>query len=210
MTALELDTVLFAPVGAQPLKPLGALAAFDQRVAMTQLAIAGERGFQVSLADAPQPGGKPNYTLETLRELQAQAGSECRLFCLMGADSFANLRAWRGAAEIPFAASLVVASRPGEDLGEIGSLLPEGVALLEESANTGVRRGVAVCKYLLQNRLGQTAPFYLLSGVYVDISASQIRAMLRSGGGDPASNGLLPSAVADYLRSHAIYRDLPE
>ncbi|MGB7984809.1 MAG: adenylyltransferase/cytidyltransferase family protein, partial [Terracidiphilus sp.] len=30
--ALALDTVLFAPVGAQPLKPLGSTAAFAHRV----------------------------------------------------------------------------------------------------------------------------------------------------------------------------------
>src|ERR1700733_8002781 len=47
--ALELDTVLFAPVGAQPLKPQGSTASFDDRVQMTQLAIASEPGFEISL-----------------------------------------------------------------------------------------------------------------------------------------------------------------
>src|SRR5215469_14916173 len=51
--ALQLDRVLFAPVGAQPLKPKGSTASFEDRLAMTELAIAGERGFEVSLADAP-------------------------------------------------------------------------------------------------------------------------------------------------------------
>jgi len=41
--ALALDTVLFAPVGAQPLKPSGPSASFEHRLAMTRLAIAGER-----------------------------------------------------------------------------------------------------------------------------------------------------------------------
>ena len=67
LAALPLDTVLFAPVGAQPLKPAGSTASFDDRVEMTRLAIEGERAFRISLADAPRPNGKPNYTLETLR-----------------------------------------------------------------------------------------------------------------------------------------------
>ena len=67
--ALGLDTVLFAPVGAQPLKPVGSTASFEDRVAMTELAIAGEPGFAISLADAPKPSGAPNYTLETLQKL---------------------------------------------------------------------------------------------------------------------------------------------
>src|SRR5271157_1284328 len=67
--ALSLDTVLFAPVGTQPLKPHGSTAGFEDRVAMTKLAIAGEPGFAVSLADEPAPSGAPNYTLETLLRL---------------------------------------------------------------------------------------------------------------------------------------------
>ena len=41
--ALGLDTVLFAPVGAQPLKPLGSSASYEDRLALTRLAIAGDR-----------------------------------------------------------------------------------------------------------------------------------------------------------------------
>src|SRR5580704_16597420 len=61
--AFQLDKVLFAPVGTQPLKPEGSSASFEQRVAMTRLAIEAEAGFVVSLADAPKVTGEPNYTL---------------------------------------------------------------------------------------------------------------------------------------------------
>ena len=44
--ALELDTVLFAPVGAQPLKPQGSSAGFEHRLEMTRLAIASEPAFR--------------------------------------------------------------------------------------------------------------------------------------------------------------------
>src|SRR6516225_9261164 len=70
-SVLNLDLVFFAPVGAQPLKPLGTSAPFEHRVAMTELAIAGEPAFGVSLLDAPSPSGEPNYTLHTLERLQA-------------------------------------------------------------------------------------------------------------------------------------------
>ena len=92
--ALRLDRVLFAPVGAQPLKPEGSTAPVPARVAMTELAIAGEPGFEISLLDAPGAAGKPNYTLETLRALRAGLPAGGCLFCLMGADSFASLRRW--------------------------------------------------------------------------------------------------------------------
>src|SRR5580698_7863180 len=90
--ALSLDTVLFAPVGAQPLKSEGAAAGFEDRVEMTRLAIADEPGFALSLADAPNPSGEPNYTLETLDRLQSQLGADSALFLLIGADSLLDLK----------------------------------------------------------------------------------------------------------------------
>src|SRR3974390_698141 len=70
--ALDLDTVLFAPVGVQPLKPLGSTASFEDRVAMTALAIQGLPQFTISFADAPDPAGTPNYTIDTLVRLREQ------------------------------------------------------------------------------------------------------------------------------------------
>src|SRR6202165_3196279 len=98
-TALGLDLVLFAPVGAQPLKPNGSTAPFADRLAMTELAIVREPDFQISLADAPDAAGEPNYTLDTLRRLRGNLPPDGELFCLMGADSFIGLRKWRGGAE---------------------------------------------------------------------------------------------------------------
>ena len=71
-SALQLDTVLFAPVGVQPLKPLGSTASFEDRVAMTELAIKGLPQFAICFADAPDPTGEPNYTIDTLHRLEAQ------------------------------------------------------------------------------------------------------------------------------------------
>ncbi len=71
--AFALDAVLFAPVGMQPLKPEGSAASFEDRLAMTRLAIACEPGFEVSLVDAPRPAAgrksTPNYTIDTLEKL---------------------------------------------------------------------------------------------------------------------------------------------
>ena len=117
--ALGLDTVLFAPVGAQPLKPQGSTAGFADRLAMTRLAIAGEPGFAVSLADAPKSSGAPNYTLETLLGLRAELPAGQRSLLPHGRRLLSSLRRWHRAAEIPFAAPLIVASRPGQRLDEL-------------------------------------------------------------------------------------------
>jgi nicotinate-nucleotide adenylyltransferase len=209
--ALGLDTVLFAPVGAQPLKPLGSTASFADRLAMTRLALASEPGFAVSLADAPNPSGEPNYTLETLHRLRAKLPAGSALFCLMGADSFAGLRRWHGAAEIPFAASLIVASRPGQQLDDLKLALPKGLSI--EAVPGPNRSEVEVRAYQLRNQTGDSAPFYLLPGLEIEISASEIREQVRireqmdtNTGECTPGRALLPSAVSGYIRAHSLYR----
>jgi nicotinate-nucleotide adenylyltransferase len=205
--ALGLDTVLFAPVGAQPLKPKGSTASFADRLAMTKLAIAGDAGFAVSLADAPKPSGKPNYTLETLLGLQKELPAGSAIFCLMGADSFAGLKRWHRGAEIPFAASLVVASRPGERLDDLRSALPEGLTIEAARGPEESASGVEMRSYLLHNPHGQTSPFYVLPGLEVEISASEIREQAGEIlGARSAGCELLPEAVSEYIRVHGLYR----
>jgi nicotinate-nucleotide adenylyltransferase len=212
--AFRLNTVLFAPVGAQPLKPEGSSASFEQRVAMLRLAIEGEPGFAVSLADAPKPTGEPNFTLETLKELRVRLGADSALFCLMGADSFFALRRWHRAAEIPFVAPLIVASRPGEALSGLQEELPEGLTIEAEAAADKSESGVEVRIFSLMNRARERAPLYMLPGLHVEISASEIREGIREGirKGDSAQAGadgekaLLPGAVQEYVRAHGLYR----
>ena len=205
--ALGLDTVLFAPVGAQPLKPKGSTASFGDRLAMTELAIAADTGFRVSLADAPKLTGEPNYTLETLLGLRQELPAGSALFCLMGADSFAGLKRWHRGAEIPFAAQLVVASRPGERLDDLRSDLPEGLAIEAAAGAEVSASGVELRSYLLHNPHGQTTPFYVLAGLEVEISASEIREQAGEIlGTRGAGRELLPEAVSEYIRAHGLYR----
>lgn len=198
--ALNLDTVLFAPVGAQPLKPQGSTAGFEDRLSMTQLAIAGEAGFEVSHIDAPRPGFAPNYTLETLERLCKELPNGTQLFCLMGADSFFGLRHWHRATEIPFAATLIVASRPGQALSELEAALPEGLTLAdcEDCRKNG--HDLRSCR--LSDAAGRGAPFFLLPDLHVEISASAVRAQLNAG---PLAQGILPPTVRDYIAKHQLY-----
>ncbi len=195
--ALALDTVLFAPVGEQPLKPRGSTASFEDRVAMTRLAIAGKPGFELSLADAPRSSPEPNYTIDTLHRLRATLAPGAALFFLMGADSFRGLHNWRRGAEIPFAASLIVASRPGQPLLSLEASLPAGLTL--QPVETREKNGIEVRSFSLADAAGRQSSFYLLPGLDVEISASAIRA-----GQDFSAR--LPASVADYIRARHLYR----
>jgi nicotinate-nucleotide adenylyltransferase len=175
-------------------------------VAMTELAIRGLPNFAISFADVPDPSGEPNYTIDTLHRLQAQFFS-AQLFTLVGADSFLTLRRWYRGGEIPFVAPLIVASRPGQRLEDLAGILPDGITIHEEATQPGTNKESLLKVFTLRNPAGVTAPFYLLPGLEIEISASEIRENV-SAAVDRlcAGHDLLPDAVCDYIATHGLYR----
>jgi nicotinate-nucleotide adenylyltransferase len=195
MTRLALDQVLVAPVGTQPLK--GAHSSFEDRLAMVRLAVAGEPGLVASSVDAPLPGARPNYTLATLQRLRRHLQPSDELFFLLGADSFLTLKRWHQCAELLLFCDFIVAGRPGFSLRQINDALPEGVE------NTGEYRESAFTRFVLAGPSGRQATLFLLPDLDQDISATEIRAALA--GGSEQQTVIAP-AVAEYIRSHALYR----
>ena len=128
----------------------------------------------------------------------------------MGADSFFSLRRWHRSAEIPFAAPLIVASRPGQRLDDLRVALPEGLTMDSAPGEEATSSGVVIRSCLLHNPAGESVPFYLLPGLNVEISASQLRDWMRDQvravpGNSMAGRELLPQAVFEYIRSHKLY-----
>jgi len=167
----------------------------------------------------------------------------------MGADSFAGFSRWHRAAEIPFVASLIVASRPGQFLDNLDSALPDGLmieavpalddlatAKLDQEGGVESEGGggfnprippikparalapeehhspaaIALHRYILRNPAGQQAPFYLLPGLHIDISASDIRDQIRNQALPSATAqnphpDLLPPPVLEYIRARNLY-----
>jgi nicotinate-nucleotide adenylyltransferase len=198
--ALHLDRVLFAPVGLQPLKPTGPSASFEDRVAMTRLAIANQPGFEVSLADAPRSGSTtPNFTVDTLTALRESLPQETTLFLLLGADSFRTLHHWHRAAEVPFLANLIVASRPNENLSNLAASLPPDIALdpVHEQALDQANR------YRLINNAGEQSLLTILPNLHYDISATQLRNQVH---GKAGSKPLLDPAVLAYIHRRHLYQ----
>jgi nicotinate-nucleotide adenylyltransferase len=205
--ALALDTVLFAPVGVQPLKPQGSTASFADRLAMTELAIQCEPNFAISLADSPVTDGGHNYTFDTLVRLRNGLAAGTKLYCLMGADSFLNLRSWHRAAEIPFAAPLIVAARPGQPLDDVTNSLPAGLSIDTPTSECRFADGVEILICAIRNSAGECAPFFLLPGLHVEVSATEIRHQVQAAVGRQCEGReLLPDRVREYIAAHGLYR----
>jgi nicotinate-nucleotide adenylyltransferase len=197
ITRLALDQVLVAPVATQPLKGGSGHSSFEDRLAMVRLAVAGEPGLVASDVDAPLPGSRPNYTIDTLRRLRKHLQPTDELFFLLGADSFLTLRRWHNCTELLLFCNFIVAGRPGFSLEQFNAALPKGVQ------NTGEARAAGFTRFTLAGPSGQSTELFLLADLDQDISATEIRAALAEG--SELETVLAPS-VAEYIRSHGLYR----
>jgi nicotinate-nucleotide adenylyltransferase len=204
--ALHLGRVLFAPVGVQPLKLAGLCTAssFEDRLAMIQIAIEGEQGFEISTLDAPVEGGKPNFTAETLEKLKALLGANSALFCLMGADSFLQLGRWHRAGELPFLAELIVAARPGEVLEPIEQHLPPGVELV--SGPLILEQG-QLQQWTVSDGEARRAAIMVMPDLDYEISATDLRKAIQVG--EPRllkGEELVSKKVLNYIQAHKLYQ----
>jgi nicotinate-nucleotide adenylyltransferase len=183
----SLDTIFFAPTGRQPLKPRGAIASFDDRLAMVALLCNAAQHdlpnarFMPSTLDAPRADGKPNYTIDTLTQLRAELQAQspkatpAELFVIIGADAFLDLRRWRDPDALLQAAEWIVVSRPGFSLTSLAPL-----ALTPE----------------------QNAKIHLLPEVQETASASEVRERLQAG---LDCSAFLTPEVIEYIRDHHLY-----
>ena len=195
---LALNEVLLAPVALQPLKGgASSHSSFADRLAMVRLAVADEPGLVATDIDAPLPGGGPNYTFDTLQRLRLVIRPTDHLFYLLGADSFLTLQRWHRSTELLLTCDCIVGGRPGFSLEQINAALPPGVN------NTGELRTAGFTRFTLTGAGGQSTHLFLLADLDQDISATEIRAALAAGA-EPQPK--LCPAVADYIRSHGLYR----
>ena len=119
--ALALDEVRWTPAG-QPWQKARAITPAAHRVAMVELAIAGEPRFRVERIEVERAGA--SYTLDTVLALAAREPAN-EWVLLIGQDQYAGLHTWRGWRELLALVTLAVANRPGA----IAAPAPEVLAM---------------------------------------------------------------------------------
>jgi nicotinate-nucleotide adenylyltransferase len=178
--ALSLDRILFVPAARPPHKLDEPITPAADRVAMVELAIAGNSSFAVSRIELDRDG--PSYTVDTLAELadEAARGGVARdLYFILSAEALVGLGSWHQPGRLLELARLAVVPRPGVPLPDadwLAANLPGGAASSERVA--------------------------CIDTVPLAHSSSDVRARARVG---RSIRYLVPPAVAAYIRDHRLY-----
>ena len=172
------EKIVFVPAKYSPLKDSFPKAGDDDRRKMIALAIAGNKKFELSNYELKKTG--PSYTLETVRQFQADYGSETLIYWLVGADSIDDLPRWCGIVELIDACNLSVMYRAGCDPPDFTRF----------TAIWGPQRVQKLQRNIIQTPL-------------IDISSTEIRNGLAVGR-DVAD--MLHPSVDDYIRKHNLYQ----
>jgi nicotinate-nucleotide adenylyltransferase len=176
---LGLERVLFIPAGQPPHKPDRDITAGAHRLAMVELAIAGNERFSADRIELDREG--PSYTVDTLEALCARAsidGGSPNLTLILSSEAFADLPTWRTPHRILELASVAVAPRDGYETAAPAFLDGEFAAF--------------------RHRITW------LDGPRIRLSASELRARAAAG---RSLRYLVPDAVALYIDDHALYRN---
>ena len=177
---LGLERVLFVPAGEPPHKPGREITPAKDRLAMVELAIAGNPRFAVGRLELDRPG--PSYTVDTLEALRADrvaGGMGADPVLVLSAEAFLGLMSWREPRRVLELARVVVAPRDGyPDAGP--DFLAEHLPDLADRAT-------------------------FLDGPRLRLSASELRARAASG---RSLRYLVPDAVSAYISDHGLYQNL--
>ncbi|WP_407670827.1 nicotinate-nucleotide adenylyltransferase [Parenemella sanctibonifatiensis] len=174
-----LDEVVFVPTGVPWQKKDRDVSLAEDRYLMTVIATASNPRFSTSRVDVERPGD--TYTVDTLKDLRAERGSDVDLFFITGADALSQILTWRGADELFDLAHFVGVSRPGVDLSEdtLAHLPEDKVTLLEIPA-------MAISSTACRERVHEGMPiWYLVPDGIVQYIAK--RGLYRGEGGPAVS-----------------------
>lgn len=158
----------------------------DHRVAMLKAAVEGEPGIVVDDRELYRDG--PSYTVDTLRSLRSEVGTDTTIYFVMGADAFCTLDQWYRWQEIIDLAHIVVLKRPGFPLGipdEMQSWMNDKTIVSGASPSDSPHGNVI---------------FLELEQVLV--SSTLVRRAIHQGS---STEEMLPAAVIQYIRCNSLY-----
>jgi len=187
---LHPDELRVIPTG-NPWQKEALKASSDQRIDMLQRAFEAQQlPITIDRQEIDREGA--TYSVETLRRLREELGSQTSIVFLLGADQLQRLDSWKNWQQLFDFAHICGATRPGYPLD--ASKLPEAVS--REFSN---RAGT-----IEQIRTTPNGLSFLAQDLAIDASATDIRAALKRG---EVPTSFVPSVVLDYIEQFHLYKD---
>ena len=187
----RIGRILFIPSYEPPHKAAGGAASPADRLRMVELAVRRRAGFEASALEVEARG--KSYSIRTLRRVR-RLYPGARLFFILGVDAFLDIGTWHQYEKVLDECYFLVTARPGFDLerarGVLGGRLREAVGPL---AGSGPLDAAAPPRFRA----------LLVPIAALDVSSTEVRDRVRRG--RPVT-GLVPPAVAAYIRQHQLYR----
>ncbi len=165
LSRIPLDRVLLMPAPQPPQKDSAGITRYEDRVEMVRLAIGSREGVELSLLEEFRRG--PSYTVELLERFRTSEGDEP--FLILGADSVADLPAWKDPEKILSLATLVVFARTGYSAhvpvpGEASVILFESPVI--DVSSTDLRKRILDGEDVQSDIPGPVRDFILDKGLY--------------------------------------------
>jgi nicotinate-nucleotide adenylyltransferase len=182
---LALDELRLVPSARPPHREVPQATA-EQRLAMAELAVAGEP--RLTVDDRELKRDRPSYTVDTLESLRGELAADDQVFLLLGWDAFCGLPTWHRWQELLQYCHILVLQRPDAD-----SEAPEALRDLLAARSVNDPQGLA----------GPGGQIAFVWQTPLAVSATQIRHSLAEG---CSVRFLVPDAVLAYIQTHGLYR----
>ena len=190
-TLFGLDEVIFVPACVPPHKRGAGISSAFHRFAMLALATENDERLRVSTIELDQPD-RP-YAVETVARMQELLGDGCRLFFVMGADSWSEITTWREWQKLLKMCDHIVVTRPGYEV----AVSAAGVSDVRGEADDAVQAAL---------RETDGPRVFVTDAVFDDVSATAIRAAARDVNANELKK-MVPPEVAAYIEKYKLYRN---
>ncbi len=166
METAGLDRVVFLPAARPPHKTDEKLSPFEDRLAMTSMAVKSSSYFEVSDLESRRP--EISYTVDTL-ETYVKEHPDDRVFLILGADSLVNLTTWKNPNRLMELSRFIVYPRRGFDPEQADAVFRGHSILLTDPV-------VDVSASWIRERIraGHCVRYWLPSGVYDYVTERQL------------------------------------
>jgi len=187
-----LEEVILIPACVPPHKRGAGITSVFHRFAMLALATERDESVTVSTVELDQPD-RP-YAVDTVARMQEKLGSDCRLFFVMGADSWAEITTWREWQRLLTLCDHIVVTRAGYGLpidevrGKVVDVCGKNDGAIQAIVDASPSPQVVVT-----------------DAVFEDISATAIRVAARNG--HEELSRMVPPQVANYIEKYELYRN---